>query len=56
MKKIILVAGARPNFMKIAPIVRAMKKNAAFSYTLVHSEQHYDTGMSQTFFDELGIP
>jgi UDP-N-acetylglucosamine 2-epimerase (non-hydrolysing) len=42
---IILVAGARPNFMKIAPVLRAL-----------HTGQHYDAALSQVFFDELGIP
>ena len=56
--KIVLVAGARPNFMKIAPIIRALKKKAASSleYKLVHTGQHYDFNMSETFFEDLGIP
>ena len=58
--KIDLVAGARPNFMKIAPIIEAIKKAAAegenISYRLVHTGQHYDKKMSGNFFDELGIP
>ena len=56
--KIILVAGARPNFMKIAPIIRALKhrKDNALVWKLVHTGQHYDHAMSQTFFDDLGIP
>ena len=57
MKKILLIAGARPNFMKIAPIARALQKaSATLSFRIVHTGQHYDAGMSQTFFDELGIP
>jgi UDP-N-acetylglucosamine 2-epimerase (non-hydrolysing) len=56
MKKLILVAGARPNFMKIAPIIRALDKEKEFEYRIVHTGQHYDTSMSQTFFEELGIP
>jgi len=56
MKKIILVAGARPNFMKIAPIIRALENEKNAEYVLVHTGQHYDAGMSQTFFGELGIP
>jgi UDP-N-acetylglucosamine 2-epimerase (non-hydrolysing) len=57
---ITLVAGARPNFMKIAPIIKAIKlaqsakKN--ISYRIVHTGQHYDKKMSGDFFDQLGIP
>lgn len=52
-----LIAGARPNFMKIAPLVRAMdaRKNE-ISYKIVHTGQHYDHLMSDVFFEELGIP
>lgn len=60
MKKIVLVAGARPNFMKIAPLIDAVKKaNAAgtpLEYVLVHTGQHYDKKMSEDFFIQLGIP
>ena len=60
MKKITLVAGARPNFVKIAPIIEAIKKaqaaGAEISYRLVHTGQHYDRAMSGSFFEELGIP
>ena len=57
MQSIMLVAGARPNFMKIAPIIRAMDAHPeVFSYTLVHTGQHFDHEMSEVFFDELGIP
>jgi UDP-N-acetylglucosamine 2-epimerase (non-hydrolysing) len=56
-KLIYLVAGARPNFMKIAPIVRALnKKNDKFKYQIIHTGQHYDQQMSEIFFEELGIP
>ncbi len=52
-----LVAGARPNFMKIAPIVRALQARAdLFDYKIVHTGQHYDREMSDVFFEELGIP
>lgn len=51
-----LVAGARPNFMKIAPIVRALGNSTRFDYRLVHTGQHYDREMSDVFFEELGIP
>ncbi|MGI6341493.1 MAG: non-hydrolyzing UDP-N-acetylglucosamine 2-epimerase [Bacteroidales bacterium] len=58
--KLTLIAGARPNFMKIAPIIHAIKnaqqKGANISYRLVHTGQHYDEKMSETFFRELDIP
>lgn len=53
-KKIVLIAGARPNFVKIAPIYRALKKTNA-SVFLVHTGQHYDDEMSGVFFRELGL-
>ena len=57
---ITLIAGARPNFMKIASLVHAIKaaKNAGkdIHYSLVHTGQHYDKNMSDTFFEELNIP
>lgn len=57
---ITLIAGARPNFMKIAPLIAAIKKAQAdgqnIQYRLVHTGQHYDKNMSDTFFKELGIP
>lgn len=57
VKKILLVAGARPNFMKIAPIMRAIKELPdALRGILVHTGQHYDKNMSHTFFSSLGIP
>src|SRR5229473_7151637 len=57
MLKIINVAGARPNFMKIAPLVAAMKRRRAdFHSILVHSGQHYDASMSQAFFRDLEMP
>lgn len=58
--KITIVAGARPNFIKIAPIIKAIEKKqkegAAISYRLVHTGQHYDKNLSDTFFEELNIP
>ncbi len=55
-----LIAGARPNFMKIAPIIRALKahqaQGGALAYRLVHTGQHYDARMSGDFFEQLGIP
>jgi UDP-N-acetylglucosamine 2-epimerase len=58
--KITLIAGARPNFMKIAPIIHAIKnaqtEGKNINYRLVHTGQHYDQKMSDTFFKELNIP
>lgn len=58
--KITIIAGARPNFMKIAPIIEAINEAAAkgadINYRLVHTGQHYDKKMSQDFFEQLGIP
>lgn len=55
-----LIAGARPNFMKVAPIIRAIRTAEAagkdIHYRLVHTGQHYDKNMSDTFFEELQIP
>jgi len=57
MLKIVNVAGARPNFMKIAPIVAAMKRRASeFQQILVHTGQHYDANMSDAFFRDLDLP
>ena len=57
MKRILHVVGARPNYMKIAPIVREMAKHPnEFAQTLVHTGQHYDDNMSKVFFDELDMP
>lgn len=57
---ITLIAGARPNFMKIAPIIKAIKAAQAagkkINYRLVHTGQHYDKKMSGDFFEQLGIP
>lgn len=54
---IALIAGARPNFMKIAPILRAIAKHPEeLRPVLIHTGQHYDQKMSGTFFEELGIP
>ena len=56
MPTIYLVAGARPNFMKIAPIVRALKAHGGLGYKIIHTGQHYDREMNDVFFEELGIP
>ena len=55
--RILCVAGARPNFMKIAPIMTALRQFPdTFAPTIVHTGQHYDDRLSQVFFEELGIP
>lgn len=60
MNHITIVAGARPNFMKIAPIIHEIKKRikegVSIRYTLIHTGQHYDEKMSGGFFEELMIP
>ena len=56
MKTVHLVAGARPNFMKIAPIVRALRIGGRLGYKIIHTGQHYDREMNSVFFEELGIP
>ncbi len=56
MIKILSIAGARPNFMKVAPLIRATDEVGGFEHKLVHTGQHYDDSMSQVFFDDLGIP
>ena len=53
---VLLVAGARPNFMKIAPIYRASLAHDRVKCSIVHTGQHYDHAMSHGFFEELGIP
>jgi UDP-N-acetylglucosamine 2-epimerase (non-hydrolysing) len=62
--KVLIVAGARPNFMKIAPLIKCLRGRDAnnewngvrFEHRLVHTGQHYDEKMSDIFFSELGIP
>ncbi len=57
MKKIISVVGTRPNFIKIAPIIRALKPYSdQFTHLLCHTGQHFDEKMSTVFFDELEMP
>jgi len=60
VKRIDLIAGARPNFMKIAPIIDAVRaaqsRGSSLRYRLIHTGQHYDTAMSGGFFEQLGIP
>lgn len=60
MYNITIIAGARPNFMKIAPIIHAIEnakqKGETLDYRLVHTGQHYDKNMSGSFFEQLNIP
>ncbi len=56
MLRIINIVGARPNFMKIAPLIAAMRAQGGIDALLVHTGQHYDDNLSKIFFDELGIP
>jgi UDP-N-acetylglucosamine 2-epimerase (non-hydrolysing) len=53
---ILCVAGARPNFMKVAPLLRAFSEDRRFEAKLVHTGQHYDKKLSNIFFEELRIP
>jgi UDP-N-acetylglucosamine 2-epimerase (non-hydrolysing) len=58
---LLIVAGARPNFMKVAPLIKAIQASNArgqnhIEWRLVHTGQHYDSGMSEIFFADLGIP
>jgi UDP-N-acetylglucosamine 2-epimerase (non-hydrolysing) len=56
MKTILHVVGARPNFMKIAPIHRAIARRGRLAQRVVHTGQHYDEQMSEVFFRDLGLP
>ena len=56
MKTVFNICGARPNFMKIAPLVHAMQRSTQLRATIVHTGQHYDPGLSHVFFEELNIP
>ena len=51
-----LIAAARPNFMKIAPLHHALKKEAWAEPVIVHTGQHYDLNMSDAFFQDLSLP
>ncbi len=50
------IVGARPNFMKAAPVIEALNLEPEIEQTLIHTGQHYDANMSQVFFDQLGMP
>src|ERR1041385_8208348 len=58
--KFLIIAGARPNFMKVAPLIKRVlaygQNCVSLEYKLVHTGQHYDEKMSGIFFSELGIP
>jgi UDP-N-acetylglucosamine 2-epimerase (non-hydrolysing) len=56
MIRVAVIAGARPNFMKIAPLIREIKTRRGFDYIMIHTGQHYDEGMSGVFFADLAIP
>ena len=51
-----LVCAARPNFMKVAPLYHALKKEAWATPVIVHTGQHYDPNMSDSFFEDLALP
>jgi len=53
--KILHVVGARPNFMKVAPVITALSAKSSISQTLVHTGQHYDQNMLEIFFRQPGI-
>jgi len=55
MNQIVVVTGARPNFMKVDPILRELKR-LGIPAELVHTGQHYDANMSEVFFGDLGLP
>lgn len=54
--RIVCTAGARPNFMKVAPILEQLRRSSSLEGVLVHTGQHYDTTMSDAFFKDLGLP
>jgi UDP-N-acetylglucosamine 2-epimerase (non-hydrolysing) len=56
MKHVVHVVGARPNFMKLAPVEAALRQRGDVEQTIVHTGQHYDDNMSEVFFRQLGIP
>ncbi|MDH3298477.1 MAG: UDP-N-acetylglucosamine 2-epimerase (non-hydrolyzing) [Gemmatimonadota bacterium] len=56
MQKLLHIVGARPNFMKIAPVMKAFERTGEVRQTLVHTGQHYDDELSKYFFEDLGLP
>ncbi len=56
VRHLVSVVGARPNFMKLAPLARALAPRSDWTHVIVHTGQHYDANMSDVFFDELEIP
>ncbi len=56
MKQLTLVVGARPNFMKAAPLIEAVRAKGRLAARLIHTGQHFDANMSQVFFTQLGMP
>jgi len=56
MKNLMFIAGARPNFIKLAPLFKLSKQFVNFNFQLVHTGQHYDNNMSEVFFEELNLP
>ena len=54
--KAVVIVGARPNFMKAAPLIREFKKRRGLDWVLVHTGQHYDENMSRVFFEDLELP
>src|SRR5919201_478041 len=55
-KKIVSVVGARPNFVKLAPIYKALNNFSTIEHTIIHTGQHYDYNLSKIFFKEFRIP
>lgn len=56
LPSLVLIVGARPNFMKAGPVLKAVRERGALQPVLVHTGQHYDERMSETFFKDLGLP
>ncbi len=54
--KVVNIVGARPNFVKISPLMHAMQRSTFIEPVLLHTGQHYDYNMSESFFKELDIP
>ena len=55
-KKVFIVVGARPNYMKAAPLYEEFKKYPDIQASIIHTGQHYDAAMNKVFFDDLGLP